>query len=341
MASERAPRRRPLVYIVLASAVVMGGTGVGTAYVKAQAHADVGRVTSAAAAAPVQAGASEEASVEPVADPTVEAEPTVEPDTLLSEAMKPVASAAEDGAEVSVAVLDVASGDSATYGDGTFDTASIVKVDILATLLLQAQDEDRSLTAQEKRYATSMIEISDNASATALWTAIGRAEGLAAANKRFGLTDTEGGTGMLWGLTQTTAADQLTLLRQVFAKSGDSGDTAEPSVLSAASRTYLQGLMGSIAEDQDWGVSAAAATSTAATADRRFALKNGWLPRTATGLWDINSIGRVTTADGREFLVAVVSNGNTTKAKGISLVESAARAAVSVFAAESGTDDQS
>ncbi|MDW4906888.1 serine hydrolase [Streptomyces sp. ADMS] len=312
MASERAPRRRSFVYVVLASAVVMGGTGVGTAYVKAQAHADVGRV-STAAAAPVAAGTSEEASMEPVA------EPTVEPGTLLSEVMKPVTAAAEDGAEVSVAVLDLESGASATYGDGAFDTASIVKVDILAALLLQAQDEDRSLTAQEKRYATSMIEVSDNASASALWTAIGKAEGLAAANKRFGLTDTEGGTGMLWGLTQTTAADQLTLLQQVFAKNG------EASELSGASRTYLQGLMGSVADDQDWGVSAASTTGG------HVALKNGWLPRTATGLWDINSIGRVTAADGREFLIAVVSNGNTTKTKGVSLVESAARAAVSVF----------
>lgn len=248
-----------------------------------------------------------------------EAEPTVAPDTLLSEAMKPVTAAAEDGAEVSVAVLDVESGDSASYGDGAFDTASIVKVNILAALLLQAQDEDRSLTAREKRYATAMIEVSDNASASALWTDIGKAEGLAAANKRFGLTDTEGGAGMLWGLTQTTAADQLTLLQQVFAENG------EASQLSVASRTYLQGLMGSIAVDQDWGVSAAGAAGSG------FALKNGWLPRTATGLWDINSIGRVTTADGRESLVAVVSGGNTTKAKGISLVESAARAAVSVF----------
>lgn len=251
-----------------------------------------------------------------------QADPTVDPDTLLSEAMKRVTAAAEGRAEVSVAVLDIESGDSATYGDGGFDTASIVKVDILATLLLQAQDEKRGLTAQEKRYATAMIEVSDNASASALWTAIGKAAGLAAANKRFGLTDTEGGTGMLWGLTQTTAADQLTLLRQVFAENG------EASQLSEANRTYLQGLMGSIAVDQDWGVSAAA---DGGTSGARFALKNGWLPRTATGLWDINSIGRVTAADGREFLVAVVSNGNTTKAKGISLVESAARAAVSVF----------
>jgi hypothetical protein len=81
-------------------------------------------------------------------------------------------------------------------------------------------------------------------------------------------------------------------------------------------------------------VSAAVSGSSASA----FALKNGWLPRTATGLWVINSVGRVT-VDGREYLVAVVSNGNTTKAKGISLVEAAAKAAVSVFGDTEGPAD--
>jgi hypothetical protein len=206
------------------------------------------------------------------------------------------------------------SGESASYGDGTFDTASIVKVDILAALLLRAQDAGRHLTAREKAYATAMIENSDNASASALWRSIGEGAGLDAANKRFGLTGTEGGSGLLWGLTQTTAADQLTLLQQVF------GDDSE---LTAASRTYLRGLMGAIAADQHWGVSAAADGSA-------WALKNGWLARSATGLWDINSIGRVT-AHGHDYLVATLSHGNSTQAKGISLVEAAAKAAVAVF----------
>lgn len=246
------------------------------------------------------------------------AAPEVNYDALLAAAMAQVP--VEDGAEVSVAVLDTASGDSAVYGDGRFDTASIVKADILAALLLQAQDEGRRLTAQERTYASAMIRESDNASATALWKAIGQASGLDAANERLGLTDTEGGDGLYWGLTQTTAADQLALLQQVF------GDD-ETSELSTASRAYVRELMGSIAEGQDWGVSAAA---TQGGDSGSFALKNGWLPRTATGLWDINSIGRVTVG-GREYLVAVVSDGNTTKAKGVSLVEAAARAAVSVF----------
>lgn len=241
------------------------------------------------------------------------AAPEVDHDALLASALADVT--VEDGADVAVAVLDVESGATAAYGKARFDTASIVKVDILAALLLQAQDADRRLSAQEKAYASAMIENSDNASASALWKAIGSAAGLDAANERFGLTGTEGGDGLLWGLTQTTAADQLVLLQQVF---------GEGSELSDASRAYLRELMGRTAVGQDWGVSAAGSG---------FALKNGWLPRSSTGLWVINSIGRVTTG-GRDYLVAVLSNGNTTKAKGVALVEGAAKAAVSVFANE-------
>jgi beta-lactamase class A len=310
----------------------VGATAGGTVYVKAQAHGGGTAVSSSAStsaspsasASPDADGVAEEASVESVAAREVDH------DELLAAAMAEVA--VEEGAAVSVAVLDVESGDSAVYGDGQFDTASIVKADILAALLLQAQDGDRQLTAREKSYASAMIRDSDNASATALWQAIGQAEGLDAANERFGLTGTEGGDGLYWGLTQTTAADQLALLGQVF------GD-GEDSELSAASRAYMRELMGQIAGGQDWGVSAVASDGSSGSG---FALKNGWLPRTATGLWDINSVGRVT-VDGQEYLVAVLSDGNTTKAKGISLVEAAARAAVSVFReqGEQGSGDVS
>jgi hypothetical protein len=289
----------------VASAVLVGATAAGTVYMKAQAHDGPAVVSSAASASPSPA-VSEEASVEPVA------EPSVDRDALLAKALKSVTVAV--GAKTSVAVLDVDSDESAAYGDAAFDTASIVKVNILAALLLQAQDADRHLTAREKTHATAMIENSDNVSATALWASIGRADGLDAANKRFGLKDTQGGDGELWGLTQTTASDQLALLRQVF------GDDSE---LSAASRSYLQGLMGEIETDQQWGVSAAADGS-------RWALKNGWLARSTTGLWDINSIGRIS-ADGHDYLVATLSNGNSTQAKGISLVEAVSKAAVSAF----------
>ncbi|WP_405610829.1 serine hydrolase [Streptomyces sp. NBC_00076] len=315
---SRPPRRRPLLYTALASVAVVGATSAGTVYVKAQAHSGAGVVSSAGTpsasltatgSTAASASGSGETSVEPVA------EPTVSHDALLAAAMKTVSVA--DTAEVSVAVLDLDSGAGAGYGDGTFDTASIVKVDILAAVLLQAQDAGTRLTAREKSYATAMIENSDNDAASALWRDIGGADGLNAANERFGLRATEGGEGPLWGLTQTTAIDQLTLLQQVF---------GADSELSEASRTYLRGLMGQIAADQRWGVSVVADGSA-------WALKNGWLARSTTGLWDINSIGRVT-VDGHDCLVAALSKGNATKARGISLVEAAAKAAVSVFTAD-------
>ncbi|MET9907820.1 serine hydrolase [Streptomyces sp. NPDC006476] len=309
----RPSRTRPLLYTVLATVAVVGGTAAGTVYVKARAHSGAGAVSSASPTDSPSADGEE--SVKPVKPVKPVAEPTVDHDARLAEAMKSVA--VEGRAKVSAAVLDPDSGVSAVYGDGAFDTASIVKVDILATLLLQAQDADRRLTAAEKSYATKMIENSDNTAASALWDVIGQAGGLDAANKTFGLTGTQGGEGALWGLTQTTAADQLTLLQQVF---------GDDSKLSEASRSYVRGLMGEIEADQQWGVSAAADGS-------RWALKNGWLARSTTGLWDINSIGRVTVG-GHAYLVAVLSKGNATQAKGISLVESAAKAAVSVFAGD-------
>ncbi|WP_306319202.1 MULTISPECIES: serine hydrolase [unclassified Streptomyces] len=238
---------------------------------------------------------------------------TVDKDTELATAVQ-AAAQGHDG-EVSVTVYDETSGSGASYasGDGTYDTASIVKVDVLAALLLRAQDEGRELTVRERTYATAMIEKSDNDATTALWDDIGGADGLDAANERLGLTGTSGGDGSLWGLTQTTAADQLALLKQVFG-------VGDGLALTKESRSYVQELMGNVESDQAWGVSAAGDGA---------ALKNGWLRRSTTGLWDINSVGEVT-AGGRKYLVAVVSNGSVTKDAGVGLVEDVARAAVPV-----------
>ncbi|MGW1876952.1 serine hydrolase [Streptomyces sp. NPDC001975] len=222
-------------------------------------------------------------------------------------------------ARVTAAVLDLdGSGrEPVVYGDDTpYDTASIVKVDILASLLLHARDHRRALTARESALAQLMIRDSDNDAANALWHSIGGAPGLASANKRLGLTSTTPGPGGRWGLTRTTAGDQIRLLRAVFGSG--------PTPLDTASRSRIGTLMTEIAADQSWGVSAAA--------DSGWALKNGWLMRTTTDLWDINSVGRVT-AGGHHYLVAVLSNGNASMPDGVKLVERAARTAVTATAA--------
>ncbi|MGW6360037.1 serine hydrolase [Streptomyces sp. NPDC055092] len=277
-------------------------------------------------AVPVAATASAPSSGEASASAPDE-EASVDRDDALAKALKPLLPDGDARVSVAVAAVDGAA-DGAVYDDtSAFDTASIVKVDILAALLLRAQDAGRALTSQERAYATAMIENSDNASATALWEAIGGADGLDAANLTLGLTGTRAGAGGEWGLTQTTAADQLTLLRAVFGTEGAEGaegSGSSDSGLSEASRAYVAGLMGRIVSDQRWGVSAAADSASVC------ALKNGWLPRSATGLWDINSVGRVSVG-GKRYLVSVLSDGNPTKEAGVALVEGVAKAAVSVL----------
>ncbi|MGJ5749150.1 beta-lactamase class A [Streptomyces puniciscabiei] len=233
------------------------------------------------------------------------------------------ARAASPRATAAALDLDAAGRTPVVHGEDTaYDTASIVKIDILAALLLQAQDAGRQLTAAERGHAEPMIERSDNTAADALWREIGQASGLAAANKRLGLTSTTGGPGVKWGLTRTTASDQIRMLRAVFDghATGTSGVTRK-SALNARSRTYIRGLMGKVIPEQTWGVSAAGASGSAR------ALKNGWLQRNTTGLWDVNSVGQVT-VKGHRRLVAVLSNGSASMSDGISLVERTAREAV-------------
>ncbi|CAL9287829.1 serine hydrolase [Streptomyces erythrogriseus] len=210
-----------------------------------------------------------------------------------------------DGPRVSAAALDLADGETYASGGGVFVTASVVKVDILTALLLTARDAERELTAAERAHAEAMIVRSDNDAATALWQVVGRAAGLDAANARLGLTRTVADA--RWGLTRTTAADRVRLLRQVFAP----GDA----------RAYVRELMERVVPEQAWGVPALADPGT------RWAVKNGWLPRDATGLWVVNSTGCVTVG-GRVYTVAVLSDGHASMAEGVARVEEAARDAV-------------
>lgn len=206
------------------------------------------------------------------------------------------------GARFAVEVLDVDTGETASYGEGSYDTASIVKVDILVALLHQAQGEGRGLTEDEQDLATAMIERSDNISATALFNLIGGEAGLEAFNDIIGLTGTDVGADGYWGLTQTTAADQIRVLEVVF---------GSDSVLTNESQAYVSSLMSNVIDSQLFGVSAVGDDA---------ALKVGYLQRSATGLWDVNSIGE-TEVNGHTYLVAVLSDGNGSYEAGVALVD--------------------
>ncbi|XVU29400.1 serine hydrolase [Actinoplanes sp. CA-054009] len=213
--------------------------------------------------------------------------------------------------EFSVAVLDRKTGERFEFkGTEKFDTASVVKASILACTLLQAQDDDRKLTTNQRDLTARSIRNSNNDATTALFVDLGKVQGLTACNKRLGLTQTV--VNPAWGLTRTTADDQVRLLAEFV-------DPKSP--LSVPSRQYAFSLMTSVAEDQDWGVPAAARTGEVAT------VKNGWDTRDAdNGLWAVNSIGRITSTDRKtDVSVAVLSHNNQTYEDGIALVEKVAK----------------
>jgi beta-lactamase class A len=206
--------------------------------------------------------------------------------------------------QFSAAVLDLRTGDLYQLRAGWEGiTASIVKVEILGTLLAQ----HGPLGPTQQKEATGMIELSDNGDATSLWNYVGGAPAVAAFDRQVGMTATT--PNVAWGLTTTTAADQVDLLRHVV----------EPNpVLSPSARAYMLGLMENVAPSEAWGVSAGTAPGTTV------AIKNGWLPR--PGGWEINSIGWVHGA-GRDYLIAVLTFGSATEQYGIATVSTVATAA--------------
>jgi Beta-lactamase enzyme family len=206
---------------------------------------------------------------------------------------------------LTAAVYDGATGEVSVYRPGVAqETGSIMKVDILATLLAEDQAHGEVLTPSEDGLSQDMIEQSDNDDAQDLWDAEGGATAVARFDTAAGLTQTTPDAAGYWGLSTTTAADQVQLLRGV----------AYPNdVLTTASRDYELGLMSHVDADQAWGVSSGVGPNASV------ALKNGWIPLDSGG-WQVNSIGYID-GDGRNYVVAMLSDGNATEAQGIDTLQ--------------------
>ena len=307
-----------VVLVAVAMAIVGPSRTEAAASVTKEAAASPSASVTASASTSASTSTSASASASASASPSESAAPTksATPDPAASLASAVSGLVKSDGGNVSVAVEDLSSGATASYNvSDDYVTASIVKVDILATMLYQDQKDGTSPSSDERDLISQMIEASSNEAALDLYDDEGGASAITAANKVFGLTDTDVDD-EAFGDTTTTVNDQVQLLRQVF--------TAD-SALSSANRAYIQGLMGDVESDERWGVSSAADRSGSSATD--YALKNGWLPRSATDLWEINSIGEVE-HDGREYLVAVLSANNETMDDGVDVVQNVAKAAV-------------
>jgi Beta-lactamase enzyme family len=203
-------------------------------------------------------------------------------------------------------VQDLRTGQTWTYHPGDREqTGSIMKVDILETLLRQAELSRTPLSSDELSLVQGMIEHSDNDDAQDLWNLVGESAGISAYDAKAGLTQTAPNTEGYWGESTTSASDQIRLLRELVMKH---------TLLDAAFKHYELGLMEHVEPDQAWGITGGV-TSTA-----KIALKNGWLPLTTDTDWEINSIGRVQ-GDGRRYLIAILTAHDPSESYGIATTE--------------------
>ncbi|MGO9976868.1 MAG: serine hydrolase [Solirubrobacteraceae bacterium] len=206
----------------------------------------------------------------------------------------------------SIAVRNLETGKEWLYNQAaTYQTASIMKVDILETLLRQAELAGTPLSEDTVQDAQGMIENSDDADAQELWDAAGGSSGVGAYNAGAGLTQTQLNTQGYWGESTTSAADQIRVLDELVATHG---------LLDGESESYELGLMENVESDQDWGVSAGVPAGVCV------ALKNGWVPVTSDTDWEVNSIGRIE-GDGRDYLIAVLTAHDPSETYGIDTIQ--------------------
>jgi Beta-lactamase enzyme family len=216
---------------------------------------------------------------------------------------------------VAAAVYDLRTGRTWRLGQGQpQDEASVVKLDVLETLLAERGRSGAALSASDRALAEQMIEDSDNDAATSLWYEVGGASSIRSFNSAAGLAHTAPSSCVNcpgfpwpgWGLTTTTPGDQIVLLRALV----------EPnSLLTNAERSYALSLLENVTPAQRWGVSGGV------PARATVALKNGWLPLNgADSDWQINSVGWIS-GSGRDYLIAVLTTGNPTEQYGIDTID--------------------
>lgn len=213
---------------------------------------------------------------------------------------------------VSVAARNLVTGATLIFGSsGGQPMASVAKVDILETLMLQEQTSGGGLTRNQDTDATAMIEDSDDGAADDLWSDIGGGSAVAAANSRLGVRCTVPGAGPEWGLGTTCAEGQIQLLSQLESRS---------SPLVPSSRAYALDLMQNVNQAQAWGVPVVADSDTA------FAVKNGWLNLDGDRDWAVNSEG-IVIYHGQTLLIAALTQNNDTVYSGVALVQRLAQQA--------------
>lgn len=217
------------------------------------------------------------------------------------------------GKRITAAVYDTRTGCQHRYrSDLRITTASVLKIEIMAAVLLRAQRAGRALTAYERARIAPMIRTSDDPAANALWTSVGGTAGMASLERELGLDETRATSP--WGLTSTSAADRNELLRQLV--------LGQWGPFDAATRASARAFLLDVVPSQRWGVTAGVPAGWSVP------MKDGFFPASCCG-WRVNTSGVVERPGGGAYVATVLSDGWADQASGVEAVEFVSRAIAS------------
>lgn len=189
-------------------------------------------------------------------------------------------------------------------GNMRFSAASTIKVSVLMAMLKLIEKENREFTEEENSKINNMILNSNNEDTTWLWNKLGKEHFMQEFLVDLGLKDTVVGKNGYWGLTQTTANDQIKLLKYLI----------QPNeVFNEEKRQYALKIMNKVNRFQNWGVSGGVPS------EANISLKNGWIPMKWNN-WRINSIGCII-SENKRYSLTVLSIDNPTQSYGIKTIE--------------------
>src|SRR6266566_902072 len=207
------------------------------------------------------------------------------------------------GSDVDAVVYDVTRQRYYTYhATAQFIMGSSMKVPIMFTFLDMTEREGREPNDKEMNLLTTMIENSNNDSASALYYGeIGGAAGVASYLRRIGTTGLDPNPNA-WGYSLVTPLAMVNLLTLLHGG----------RILTAHDRRLALYLMGHIESDQQVGV------GDTAPAGASVAMKDGWLPG-PDGLWAMNSSGIVTLGQ-ETYIIAVYTHEQPSLVDGQAIV---------------------
>jgi beta-lactamase class A len=211
---------------------------------------------------------------------------------------------ASTGSNVNAVVYDVMRQRYYTYHpNAQFIMGSSMKVPIMLTFLDMTEREGRQPTDDEMNLLTTMIENSNNDSASALYYGeIGGAAGVAGYLQRIGITGLNPDPDA-WGYSLVSPLTMVNILTLLY----------EGKILTTQDRNLALYLMENIEPDQQVGVGDTAPQGATA------AMKDGWLTA-PDGYWAMNSSGIVTRGS-ETYIISVYTAEQNSLADGQAIAE--------------------